>query len=310
MISLALSATIEYTHVMLFERQRLLLALVGANGGKLNRVDLQKLLFLYTQTCEQAPSYEFVPFKKGAYSFTAVADKAKLTEKGFLSEGEDWHLTESGSRESRTPAEAARKVALFSERRRGLRGNALIASTYRSHPYWATRSRIASTVLQGDSPALAAIARAKPERAAAGLASIGYEGCSLEGYLNTLLKAGVSVLCDVRKNPLSRKFGFSRKTLSHACAELDIRYEHLPQLGIASDARQDLKSLADYQALFRQYEQTVLANEPDAVNQIAAWVTGGACVALTCYEAQPEYCHRTRVARAVGKRIGAQVTDL
>ncbi|MBM4164639.1 MAG: DUF488 domain-containing protein, partial [Lentisphaerae bacterium] len=122
--------------------------------------------------------------------------------------------------------------------------------------------------------------------------------------------AGISILCDVRKNPLSRKFGFSKKTLSHACSELDIRYEHLPQLGIASDARQDLISLADYQALFKQYEQTVLANEPDAVNQIAAWVTGGACVALTCYEAQPEYCHRTRVARAVGKRIGAQAADL
>ncbi len=57
-------------------------------------------------------------------------------------------------------------------------------------------------------------------------------------------------------------------------------------------------------------EQTVLANEPDAVSQIAAWVTGGACVALTCYESQPEYCHRTRVARAVAKKIGAQAADL
>ncbi len=295
---------------MLFARQRLLLTLVAANGGKLNRVDLQKLLFLYTQTCEQVPSYEFVPFKKGAYSFTSFADKAKLTGKGFLAVGEDWKLTESGAKESRVPAEVSRKLMIFSERRRSLRGEALIASTYRSHPYWATRSRIADTVLAGDPAALEAIAQARPERAVATLASIGYEGCSLEGYLNVLLKAGVSVLCDVRKNPLSRKFGFSKKTLSHACAELDIRYEHLPQLGIASDARRDLKCLADYQALFQKYEQTVLANESDAISQIAGWVVGGACVALTCYESQPENCHRTRVARAVGKRIGAHAADL
>lgn len=295
---------------MLFERQRLLLGLVAANGGELNRVDLQKLLFLYTQTCEQVPSYEFVPFKKGAYSFTSVADKAKLTGKGFLAVGEDWQLTESGTKEIRIPAEISRKLMLFSERRRSLRGDVLIASTYRSHPYWATRSRIADTVLRGDPAALDAIAQARPERTVARPASIGYEGRSLEGYLNALLKAGVSVLCDVRKNPLSRKFGFSRKTLSHACAELDIRYEHLPQLGIESDARKDLKSLADYQALFRQYEQTVLANESNAISQIAGWVMGGESVALTCYESQPEYCHRTRVARAVAKKIGAQATDL
>ena len=46
---------------MIFERQRLLLALLAANGGGLEKLDFQKILFLYTQTCEQEPSYEFVP---------------------------------------------------------------------------------------------------------------------------------------------------------------------------------------------------------------------------------------------------------
>jgi len=295
---------------MIFERQKLLLAMLDASGGGLNRVDFQKLLFLFTQTCEQVPSYEFVPFKKGSYSFTSVADKARLTEKGFLTEGEDWQLTESGVKAARVPAEVSGKLKLFCERRKGLRGDSLIACSYREYPYWATRSRIAETVLHGNDAALAAIERVRPVRSIAKLCSIGYEGRSLEGYLNALLKAGVSVLCDVRKNPVSRKFGFSKKTLSHVCGELDIRYEHLPQLGIASDDRQELCDLADYQVLFRKYEQTVLVNEPETLCRIAAWVKADECVALTCYERLPEYCHRTRVAQAVEKLIGVKAADL
>jgi hypothetical protein len=37
--------------------------------------------------------------------------------------------------------------------------------------------------------------------------TLGYEGISLEAYINKLIKNDVKLLCDVRKNPLSRKFG-------------------------------------------------------------------------------------------------------
>ena len=46
---------------MLFERQRLLLALTDALGGSVAHTDFQKLLFLYTKEWETEPSYEFVP---------------------------------------------------------------------------------------------------------------------------------------------------------------------------------------------------------------------------------------------------------
>lgn len=296
---------------MILDRQKLLLALLAANGGALDKVDFQKLLFLYTRTCESEPSFEFVPFKRGCYSFTSVADKVKLATKGFVADGEAWKLTERGKEmASRVPASVVRMVTVFSERRRHLRGEPLVAHTYREYPYWATRSQIAATVLMGDDRALAAIERVRPTPRTATLCSIGYEGRSLEGYLNALLGAGVTVLCDVRKNPLSRKYGFSRKTLSHVCGELGIRYEHLPQLGIESEDRQGLHDLASYQALFRQYAQMVLIRETAAVVRIADWVKGGECVALTCYERLPEYCHRTHVVRAVETSIESSVVDL
>jgi len=57
--------------------------MLAANGGGLDKLDFQKLLFLFTQTFELEPSYEFVPFKKGCYSFTSVAIGSNMFE-GFV----------------------------------------------------------------------------------------------------------------------------------------------------------------------------------------------------------------------------------
>ena len=71
---------------MLFKRQRLLLSLLHALGGKADRKDFQKLLFLFTREEEEVPSYDFVPFRYGGFSFTSYADKRKLADKGLLAE--------------------------------------------------------------------------------------------------------------------------------------------------------------------------------------------------------------------------------
>ncbi len=145
----------------------------------------------------------------------------------------------------------------------------------------------------------------KPFKVAAGLCSIGYEGRSIESYINTLLKEGVTLLCDVRKNPISRKYGFSRTTLSHACEEVGIAYRHLPQLGIDSSERRGLHTQADYDALFARYNTVTLAEAVVPLEQIAAWIREGNRVAVTCYERDPAQCHRTLVAGAVLKRLPA-----
>jgi len=52
------------------------------------------------------------------------------------------------------------------------------------------------------------------------LFTIGYEGISLEEYFNRLIKNDVKVLVDVRNNPLSMKFGFSKTQLKRFCEKL------------------------------------------------------------------------------------------
>lgn len=290
---------------MLFDRQKRLLALVDALGGEIGNLDFQKLLFLYCREVEAEPTYEFVPYKYGGFSFTSYADKRRLTEQGLLeAEEREWKLTTTGRSLAKVPPMVRLGMDQFAQRKTGLRGDALVAEAYRRHPYYATRSEIAARLLAADAPARAAIDAARPNRGEPGLCTIGYEGSTLEGYLNRLLQAGVTLLCDVRRNPLSRKYGFSKSTLSKGCEGVGIRYEHLPELGIASEERRELHTQADYDALFAVYERDRLPQQRAPLAKIGGWVTEGHRVALTCYEAQPCQCHRHSVAEALEHEFG------
>jgi hypothetical protein len=290
---------------VLFDRQRLLLSLLDALGEPVGSTDFQKLLFLFTREGEVTPSYDFVPYRFGCFSFTSYADKRRLIERGLLENDElSWRLTPSGRTEARKSKGSPLPIALFCKRTAGLRGNALIADIYRRFPYYATRSEIVEKVLP-DPAAQAAIKAALPAKKAPGLVTIGYEGRSLENYLNQLLQDGVTLLCDVRRNPLSRKYGFSKTTLNKACEGVGIRYEHLPALGIPSDQRQDLTSQSDYDELFAGYERNDLPKQTATLAKIADWIRkDGQRVALTCYERLPHQCHRHCVAEALERAFG------
>ncbi|MBS1770568.1 MAG: DUF488 domain-containing protein [Acidobacteria bacterium] len=280
---------------MLFSRQRQLLQLLNALGGTVGKIDLQKLLFLYCQeTAAEAP-YHFVPYKYGAFSFTSYADRRKLVERGLLHDDDSaWRITDGGRKAAGHASDS--RLADFARRYAHLRGDALVADTYRRFPFFATRSEIAERVLDGDDAALARIAAIRTKPIGPMLSTIGYEGHTLESYLNTLLEGGVTLLCDVRRNPISRKYGFSKSTLARGCEGVGIRYEHLPELGIASEQRRSLDTQADYDALFEDYLRNWLPVQDIAVVTVQRWIDTGERVALTCFEHTPGQCHRHCVA--------------
>ncbi len=288
---------------MIYQRQRVLLEMLDVLGGSMRSVDFQKLLFLYCKG-EETPSYEFVPYRFGCFSFTSYADKRKLIEKGLLEPEEDrWVLTASGRAETGKQMRV-RHMARSVQQRFPQRGDALVAEVYRRHPWHATRSEIVHRVLRDDPAALLAVEQHRERPGSPGLFTIGYEGSCLEEYMNRLLRNGITLLCDVRRNPLSRKYGFSKGVLSRTCDSLGIRYEHLPELGIPGENRRELNSQADYDALFDTYEQEHLPTQTEALERIRTWIDEGHRVALTCFERQPEQCHRHCVAEGLSKRFG------
>jgi len=137
----------------------------------------------------------------------------------------------------------------------------------------------------------------------------GYEGRSVDSFLNLLLQKGIRQLVDVRMNPIARRYGFHRSTLNRLCGKLDIKYVHIPALGIRSDKRQDLDAPGARERLFRDYEATTLKEESQSINDVVSFVKKTPSV-LVCMEADHTCCHRSRLASVVAKRSKLLVEHL
>ncbi len=71
----------------MFYRRKVILALLQLFDGQLEKIRLQKLLFLFTNKQAKA-AYDFIPYKFGCYSYSANADMAAMVTRGLLSEDE------------------------------------------------------------------------------------------------------------------------------------------------------------------------------------------------------------------------------
>ena len=179
---------------MLFDRQRVLLELLDALNEPVGSTDFQKLLFLYTREGEPTPSYDFVPYRFGCFSFTSYADKRRLVEQELIEDGETWKLTDKGRRIARSGEKSPLPMARFAKQYKNLRGNALVADVYQRYPYFATRSEIVEKVFPKKEDR-ARVEAARPAKQTPGLVTLGYESKTLEAYLNQLLQDGVTLLC-------------------------------------------------------------------------------------------------------------------
>ena len=74
-------------------------------------------------------------------------------------------------------------------------------------------------------------------------------------------------MIDVRKNPISRKKGFSKTKLSEQLKEHGIKYFHLPNLGIESSLRKTLsmKEPETYEKLFDYYDRVIIPSAEDSI---------------------------------------------
>src|SRR5690554_5792584 len=227
----------------MFYRRKIILSLLQLFDNELNKISLQKLLFLTTNQ-QNKPNYDFVPYKYGCYSYSANADLKAMVRKGILSETESHFKYVDKTDYFKSLKEADKKILLETKAFYGkMSANALMKHTYVNFPYWAINSIKANEILSIQE--LEKVEKSTPKSNKVILFTIGYEGISLEEYLNRLLKNDVKVLVDVRNNPLSMKYGFSKSQLQRYCNSLGIEYVHYPEVGIQSEQRQELNTQAD-----------------------------------------------------------------
>lgn len=287
------------------KKKKIILAILEKLGKGITAKCMQKYLFIFSRSQVEDRIYDFVPYKYGCFSFQANQDLVALEKNGYIAiqdvENSDklytllhnFHAFQDLDLFERKIIE---DICLLYGK---MSQNELIAYTYKRWPYTAINSVIKQQILNSEELLKVQEQKDKLKKVEPILFTIGYEGFTLENYLNRLIRLNVHTLVDVRKNAFSMKYGFSKAILEKACIGVGIEYVHMPQLGIDSSKRQTLKSQRDYDTLFDEYERTTLKENWSFLLQLRSIVERDNRVCLTCFEKDPRQCHRTRIAKAL-----------
>jgi uncharacterized protein (DUF488 family) len=121
--------------------------------------------------------------------------------------------------------------------------------------------------------------------------SIGYEGKTLEEFLEHLSKNKVKQLIDVRKNAFSFKAGFSKSPLKEALTRIGVMYIHIPQLGTDQNSRKEFKETGDISKLLNLFSMRLEENL-DSYEILKALLNHNRS-AIMCFEDDYTRCHRS-----------------
>ena len=242
----------------MYYRRKVILSLLGVFGDELEKIQVQKLLFLFSRY-KTRKTFDFVPYKFGCFSFQANQDLKTLCKYGITEESHtSWKKIDETNYLKQLDKKDQKIISDFKIIYNGKSSEDLIHLTYSRYPYYTINSTVASKYLTPK--ALLEVDEYRSKENSITLFTIGYEGISLEHYLNRLIKNNIKVLCDVRRNAMSMKYGFSKSQLKNACEGVGIKYLHIPEVGIESDKRTELKNQSDYDSLFADYKLNNLSN--------------------------------------------------
>lgn len=279
-------------------------------GAPLPKTTLVKFAFLLgneTPINKTNTFYSFVPYKFGPFSFELYRDLSIMEEKGLViydevskrySYNNNFSIKNIGNDLGYIENDA---ICNIINRYGKIKIKDLISDVYRRYPWYASKSELKSESSDN-------IPESRQELPLL-INTIGYEGRSVDGFFNALLEKGMKTIIDVRANPVSRKYGFAKKSMSDIAQKLGIEYKHFPELGIPSDKRENLSDYNSYCALLDNYEKDILPSKKDFISLVASVQKEKPSV-LLCMEREPGYCHRSRLANAVSEISGLPVNHL
>jgi uncharacterized protein (DUF488 family) len=273
----------------MYYRRKILLALIEVFGGSLQNTDCEKLLFNF---CQQTGKnhYDFFPHKFGPFSIMSYYDKRRLIDLGLLKSTDDFQLNTRHSylKELTTADKAA--LLRFESNIGTLRGDRLVKKTYREFPQFSARSKIATRHFDAEEMKQLKFAWNTDTKPA--VFTIGYEGLTIDSFLNKLIGNNISVVVDVRSNPQSMKYGFSKKSFKQYIESAGMKYIHIPELGIPSIMRKGLGKSVSHRTVFKTYETKLLPKQEIQIKQLIDLTNQNERSALVCFEADHSFCHR------------------
>ncbi len=278
---------------MLINRQKCLYYFIKSKN-ECSKLNLVKIFFTISKESnihQNFKFYNFLPYKFGPYSFELFHDLEKLEEKKIIKTDEKQIKFLGENNKIQIPETISNKVDHFIKNFSEMNEDELIKYVYNRYPEYTIFSKIEK--------------RKKYFRDQKGFYTIGYEGKSIDEFLNELIQNKIEYLIDVRKNSWSMKFGYKKYQLKSLTNKISIKYKNIPELGILSKKRKNLDNKEDYKKLLKEYSKNLIQkdNEINFLKKLAEKHK----TALMCFEKNPEICHR----RILGEKLmelGAEVT--
>lgn len=248
--------------------------------GYISEENINQLLFIYCYKYACNNKYDFILVNNQPYCLTLYEDKRFLIDKNILTSSGKWEVSSS------IPRFVTKLTLLEKLSLQNLKNDI-------------TNNLISTDVIKENYDKYYKQEIVNHENKI--FYTIGYEGLSLEQYLNKLRQYQIKCLCDVRRNPYSQKYGFSKNELCYALSLINIKYIHIPELGISSSMRSELKSDSDYRTLLKMYETDILPRQETSITLLNNLINEYKQIAITCFEANISHCHRSKIASLLQK---------
>jgi uncharacterized protein (DUF488 family) len=253
---------------------------------------LAKIFFLFKKDYSmknQGKFYNFIPYKYGPYSFELFHDVDTMEQEKILTtDTNQIHFIHDNALSN---IDIPDDLNHYLHRLFRLSEKELINYVYDHYPEYTIFSEIE---------------KKKPYvRDQTGITTIGYEGLSIDEFLMQLIQDKINTLVDIRNNPWSMKYGYTKQTLATLCEKLGIQYLGIPTLGIPSHLRKNLQTEEDYKNLFTHYS-TYLKTRTEDLDKLIK-LSRNKKLTLMCFEKDPQHCHRHILAEELA-RSGAEVT--
>lgn len=131
------------------------------------------------------------------------------------------------------------------------------------------------------------------------LYTVGYEGLDIDEFTDFLKKKKIQIIADLRKNPVSRKKGFSKNKMAEQLKLKKIDYIHFPKLGTPSAWRKlENEGKITRKKMFEEYVDKIIPQDPEDIETLRKMLKEKR-IALLCYEADATDCHRSFVAKEI-----------
>lgn len=142
------------------------------------------------------------------------------------------------------------------------------------------------------------------------LATVGYQGTTVQRVVDVLREARIELLVDVRAVASSRRPGFSKTKLAAQLEAAGIGYLHLRDLGTPAEGRTAARA-GRHDEMRRIFAGHLSMPEAQAeLEQLADIIRSGRRACLLCFEADHAHCHRTIVAAAVSSLVPVDIVHL